>query len=130
MLDVQKLWGAGLEEEKRYSGRIAWGTGRIAFNAHWPFIQQQIDAGCPMTAVYKQIHDSLAGMSYNVFTYHARKRFTPTAKNWRMRYRRSSSAQTSINADNNQSQTTGAISTSVFRGFVPGPKVPNLDELF
>jgi hypothetical protein len=64
-----------LEKRSQPSVRISWGTGRVSFKKHLPFIQQQIESGSPLTAVYERIKESLAGMSYNAFTYHARKHF-------------------------------------------------------
>ena len=147
-----------MEEERKRFDRVAWGAGRIAFNSHLPFIQKQIDAGWPMTAVYKQIKDSLAGMSYNLFTYHARKHFTSTSGQCRKKreafkgFAESADRVSHIEplvergsandekpqtpeqhptiARKNESPTSKFRSTSAFRGFVPGPKVPDLNELF
>lgn len=111
------------------SPRQVWGTGRVAIMGQLPFIRQRIQGGCPMTAIYAEIEDSLAGMSYSLFTYHVRKRlpeFSRPRQSKRSKAR-SNGIQSAVPPTPERKHPGEA---SVFQGFNPGPKVPNLDELF
>src|SRR6185437_3341939 len=57
-----------LEEHGRPRKRVAWGVGRVVFRAKLANIQDQLNAGWPMSTIYHRLEDSLAGLSYRAFT--------------------------------------------------------------
>jgi hypothetical protein len=71
---------AALEDLKEHSDRVAWGAGRVAFRANLPTIQDELNAGWPMSTVYRRIQSSLAGLSYRAFTKLASKHCRPATK--------------------------------------------------
>ena len=64
-----------LERERVASTRTAWGKARIAFRANRLAIKELLDADWPLTTIYQQAQDSLAGVSYSQFTFLVRKNF-------------------------------------------------------
>lgn len=127
-----------MEKERESSERVAWGTGRVAFRANLPTIEKLLDDGWPMTAVYQRVKDSLAGLSYNQFTYHVRQQFPSGHKR----------RETKQNASKPSLQTDEAISVTetAMEGlahdekpkaaagkpskFQPGPKLPDPSKLY
>jgi len=71
-----------LEREIVASTRTAWGKARIAFRANRLAIKELLDADWPLTTIYQQTQDSLAGVSYSHFTFLVRKNF-PSISQWR-----------------------------------------------
>jgi len=58
---------------KVHPGRVEWGIGRVAVLANLAVIQRMLDEGWPMTGIYAQLQDSLAGLRYRSFTNQVRK---------------------------------------------------------
>jgi hypothetical protein len=115
------------------SDRAAWGTGRVVFLANLPVIQDMLSAGWPVTAVYQGLQDSLAGVSYRQFTDYVRKHRRMVSKQSRndpTATLPSASSTKSIVPATPGIQTKQPGAKPVFRGFEPGPKVPDLNELF
>lgn len=121
------------------SERIAWGAGRIAFRSRLSFIQQQVEAGSPLTAIYEQIKDSLAGMSYNAFTYHARKHLAIAVKQRRKGYDPVQESVVSFapftRIESSSIQKGSASKTNINTPgkpakFRPGPRVPDPRDLY
>ncbi len=69
-----------MEDQGNRSERVAWGAGRVAFRANLPTIRDQLNAGWPMSTVYRRIQSSLAGLSYRAFTKLVSKQFRPATK--------------------------------------------------
>lgn len=111
-------------QQKDARERLHWGAGRIAFFAHQERIKQLLAEGYPQLVIHQKLHEELSELSYSQFSRLIRKYI----------FRRSKAAepamQKTINASNNQSPSNEFKLPSVFRGFVPGPKVPDLNELF
>jgi hypothetical protein len=113
-----------LEQQKPSSNRKAWGTGRVAVRAHLPTIQKMLADGHPLTVVYQHIKDSLAGLSYNAFTYQTRKHFQDTKQ-------KTPSFET-LSATNESPKTEPPPkqAANLFPNYQPGPKEPDIKELF
>jgi len=148
---------AVLEEERNRSERVAWGTGRVVVRANLRAIQGLLDEGWPLTTVYQRVKNSLAGVSYRQFSEHVRRHLRSTSKQPTKKQAPTQSnvlaqttsivessaqrgsangekpqtpEQTATIARRDESQTKKITSTSAFRGFEPGPKVPDLKDLF
>jgi hypothetical protein len=74
-LSTFSITEAILERERVASTRTAWGKARIAFRANRLAIKELLDADWPLTTIYQQAQDSLAGVSYSQFTFLVRKNF-------------------------------------------------------
>jgi hypothetical protein len=116
--------------------RVAWGTGRMAFLAHLAAITNLIDAGCPTTAIYEQLKHSLAGLSYNQFSFHVRKHFGSTSKQVG---RKRTMTRPSIDSAATKSVVTLARRTTNYDRptsteepikFIPGPRMPNPKDIY
>lgn len=71
------------ERETRTPGTnrgLGWGAGRVAFLARANEIQGLLDAGHPMTTVYAQLREKLAGLSYEGFRYHVNRQRVDSAR--------------------------------------------------
>ena len=60
------------KKRKARPARVEWGTGRVAVLANLAVIQRMLDEGWPMTGIYAQLQDSLAGLRYNSFSHQVR----------------------------------------------------------
>lgn len=52
---------------------LDWGAGRVAFVAHANDIRTLLDAGHPMTRIYQEMREHLAGLTYEGFRYHVNR---------------------------------------------------------
>jgi hypothetical protein len=137
--DSEEGTGEGILEEERYSSdRVAWGTGRVAFRANLPTIQDMLAAGWPMSTVYQRVKGSLAGVSYRQFTTHVRKHFHSARRQPGRTYEARTdfieSAETAPavkvpehrrSANDEKPKATGRAAK-----FQPGPRVPDPKQLY
>ncbi len=96
----------------------------MAFLAHQQQIRQMLAEGYPQLLIHQKLHKELNELSYSQFSRLIRKYI----------FGRQQSgvqvAKTPISARTTQSIATDVKLPSIFRGFEPGPKVPDIDELF
>lgn len=96
----------------------------MAFFAHQERIKELLAAGCPQLLIHQELQSELGRLSYSQFSALIRKYILGRKKT-------SGFAQKSAKpAQHTQISLEEQTLPTVFRGFVPGPKVPNLDELF
>jgi hypothetical protein len=110
-------------EKKSESNRLHWGSARMTFLAQQEQIKGMLKQGYPQIAIHKELQEHLNGMSYCQFSHLIRKNITGVIQIH-------TSKPVVGNASNIESPTKKIASTTAFRGFVPGPKVPDLNELF
>ena len=135
LLDSEEREGdAVLKGERNRSERVAWGTGRVVVRANLSAIQGLLDEGWPLTTVYQRVKNSLAGLSYRQFTDHVRRHCASTSKQPSKKLEAAKqcpeSVETADHASKHESRKRELQTNPLFRGYVPGPKVPDLNELF
>jgi hypothetical protein len=111
-------------EKKSESNRLHWGNARMTFLAQQEQIKSMLKQGYPQIAIHKTLLDHLNGMSYCQFSHLIRKNITGVIQT------HTSKPPAVGSASNIESPKKKIASTTAFRGFVPGPKVPDLNELF
>ncbi|MGI0086078.1 MAG: hypothetical protein ACREBQ_13445 [Nitrososphaerales archaeon] len=127
-----------MEEGRKHVDRVAWGVARVAFLANLPTIQEQLNAGWPMSATYQRAKSSLGGMSYRAFTKLVGKYFGPTLRQPIRKYEAakqiiSSAATASVVASQAQ---RGSVNDEKPRDpgrparFRPGPRIPNPKDIY
>jgi hypothetical protein len=149
---AQLLKEAILEQQRVASSRTDWGNGRAAFRANRPAIQKLLDEDWPLTTIYQRVQDSLAGISYRQFINLVRKNFPSTSqlrrtKNNALTQSISSAQSTPVVESPVQTPKLAAKETTkdetldttpppkpapfeFIKSYKPGPKVPNLKDLF
>lgn len=119
-----------MEQQNASADRKPWGTGRVAIRAHLPTIKKMLDDGHPLTSVYQHIKDSLAGLSYNAFTYQARKHFQAT-RQIKQKTVHNSPLETRLTSDKSPGQELPPKPAApLFPDYQPGPKEPDIKDLF
>jgi Family of unknown function (DUF5338) len=109
---------------EKAASKLYWGDGRVAFIAQQAQIKSMLAEGYSQSAIYKLLQEHLSGMSYSQFSYLIRKNIARIPKTSDQ-----SLKETSI-APGQKSQTTELNSMTAFRSFQPGPKVPDINDLF
>ena len=105
------------------ANRLHWGTGRLAFLAHQETIKQMLALGHTQLAIYSALEQNLNGLSYSQFSQHVRTYIIQTpAKLKAMAKERIVVPQ--------QNQPRNLPMKNFFPSFEPGPKVPDLNELW
>ena len=118
--------------------RVAWGAGRVAFRASLADIQDQLNAGWPMSTVHRRLQGSLAGLSYRGFVKLAAKYLSSAPK---QRTRKNDvtnqSAQSAglariaepitVREQTNDNKTITPGKPAKFR---PGPRIPDPRDLY
>jgi hypothetical protein len=143
---AQLLKEAILEQQRVASSRTVWGNGRAAFRANRPTIQKLLAEDWSMTTIYQRVQDSLAGISYRQFIKLVRKNFPSTsqlrqAKNKPLTQSIASAESTAQTPKLAAKETTKAETLDTtpppkpapfefIKSYKPGPKVPNLNDLF
>lgn len=80
--------------------------------------------GHPQVAIYKALQEHLNGMSYCQFSHLIRKNIIRTSS-----MPQQAAEKTTIGKKNENAPKKNVF-PSAFRGFEPGPKVPDINELF
>lgn len=119
-----------MEQQKPSSNRKAWGTGRVVIRAHLPTIQKMLADGHPLTAIYQHIKESLAGLSYNAFTYQARKHFQDSEPNTKKTGTKPPAETPLLNNTSLETELPTKPAANLFPNYQPGPKEPDIKELF
>lgn len=140
-----------MERERVASARLPWGKARVAFRANIPAIQPLLDERWPLTTVYQHVQDSLAGVSYRQFIYHVRKEFPSASQlrgvNNKEDTQSTASAEKASTIEPKQAPKPVAEKATngpkldmtpppkpapfeFIKSYRPGPKAPNLKDLF
>ncbi len=96
----------------------------MAFQAHRERIKQLLAEGCPQVLIHQEMHRELNGLSYSQFSRLIRKYIFGRQQTGVHTLKKPVGVTATLDA------ARGSGLPSVFRGFEPGPKVPNIDELF
>lgn len=109
---------------EKAASKLYWGDGRVAFIAQQAQIKSMLAEGYSQSAIYKLLQEHLSGMSYSQFSYLIRKNMVRVPKTSDQ-----SLKDTSI-VPVQKSQATELNSMTAFRSFQPGPKVPDINDVF
>ena len=109
---------------EKAASKLYWGDGRVAFIAQQAQIKSMLAEGYSQSAIYKLLQEHLSGMSYSQFSYLIRKNIARIPKTSDQ-----SSEETSI-VPSQKSHATELNSMTAFRSFQPGPKVPDINDVF
>ena len=106
----------GKPSTKRYKGQ-----GRVAFLANFEKIQNLVEAGWPLQAVFDQCQDGL-GIQYIQFRRYVRQ-YIPVKEHRPVLKEKPREEQ-------NKTSTTGYVRPTGFKQFVPGPKNPDPKDIW
>lgn len=110
-----------MPEDFNRSNRIHWGVGRVAFHANQSEIEKLLQAGWSVTQVHVQLKNSLGGLSYRQFADYVSRKL-PDAQPWRQR--------APGTARSWRAEASRASATLLAKHFIPGPRVPDLKDLY
>lgn len=103
--------------------RLQWAKGRMAFVAQQDRIREMLAAGDSQLGVYRILQPHLNGLSYSQFSHHVRTCILLV----RAKLKPVTKGRIVVPQQN---QRTDLPRKNFFPSFEPGPKVPDLNELF
>lgn len=100
------------------TGRTQWGKARVLFLANLERVKAVVDEGWPLAHIYRENQNTLDTMSYGQF-YH-----------WARRYLSDEPPPARREKTPKPAASKPARPVKEPKGFVPGPRVPDPDDLF